>query len=260
MFKVGRLAVVFLAFAGVMSSVAQAELTITVGDHSANSAGEIITVDLSVTNGGGQEIDGMLLNVVLGGDLAGPTFVANSVDLTTGTVFAGGFSGAADDENGVNDREISYSVSTPNSNDIAITTADLATFQIDTTGAGNNRYGIVLESTTSELSAFALNGGAPATTLVYGSISIGDNPIVIWSGDGSDSNLTNYQNWLYQAAPLAGDSLQFAGTTNTTVNMDQTANTAYHSITFDNTAQGFVLDGNAIGIDVHVRSRGDITG
>ncbi|MAX26919.1 MAG: hypothetical protein CMJ19_20690 [Phycisphaeraceae bacterium] len=249
MFKLGRLAVVFLAFAGVMSSVAQAELTITVGDHSANSAGEIITVDLSVTNGGGQEIDGMLLNVVLGGDLAGPTFVANSVDLTTGTVFAGGFSGAADDENGVNDREISYSVSTPNSNDIAITTADLATFQIDTTGAGNNRYGIVLESTTSELSAFALNGGAPATTLVYGSISIGDNPIVIWSGDGSDSNLTNYQNWLYQAAPLAGDSLQFAGTTNTTVNMDQTANTAYHSITFDNTAQGFVLDGNAIGID-----------
>ncbi len=134
----------------------------------------------------------------------------------------------------------------------------LITLTITTDGITSGRFGITMTDitlpNTNVVSTKLFDGTGNQindATINDGQLVIGNNPLVIWSGDdnANNTNFTNDRNWLHMAAPEAGDTIQFSGSTGTTVNMDQTANTAYHSITFDNTAQGFILDGNAIGID-----------
>ncbi|MBL4702839.1 MAG: autotransporter-associated beta strand repeat-containing protein, partial [Phycisphaeraceae bacterium] len=224
-----------------MATTANAALSIDIGNHDIATAGTVLNLNIFAT-GAGESIDGVLFQLKIASELAGPTFTASSADFLTGTVFAGGTQGAnvADAA-----RSIDYSVGTPSLSNITLTGNQLlGKVAIDTTGAGNFRYGMTLEST-----GFVLDGGAVAATLINGSIAIGSNPSVIWSGGNStNGNLLNFDNWLYQAAPLAGDSLHFAGATRPAVNFDQIAGTNYNSITFDAGASVFTLSGNDIGL------------
>ena len=66
-----------------------------------------------------------------------------------------------------------------------------------------------------------------------------------WNGSGADANWTTAGNWT-PGAPNPGDNLIFAGTTQTSPNNDVAATNGYGGITFDATAGGFSLLGNAI--------------
>ncbi len=72
----------------------------------------------------------------------------------------------------------------------------------------------------------------------------------IWSGTSGVSWSTGGAggNWTGLAAPVAADTLTFAGTTNTTTNNDLAANTSFGTISFTNTLNGqsFILGGNSI--------------
>lgn len=63
----------------------------------------------------------------------------------------------------------------------------------------------------------------------------------IWDGGGGDNNWTTAANWDYDIAPIAGDDLQFAGTTRLTPNNDFPGETSFASITFNSGAGAFVI-------------------
>ncbi len=63
----------------------------------------------------------------------------------------------------------------------------------------------------------------------------------VWDGGGGDNNWTTAANWDYEIAPIAGDDLQFAGTTRLTPNNDYPPETAFASITFTSGAGAFVI-------------------
>ena len=67
-----------------------------------------------------------------------------------------------------------------------------------------------------------------------------------WDGLGGNNNWANGTNWVSGTAPVANDSLVFAGTTRLTTNNNTTANRVYAGITFDGLAGAFTLSGNAI--------------
>ena len=67
-----------------------------------------------------------------------------------------------------------------------------------------------------------------------------------WDGGGSDNNWTTAANWVGDLAPLAGDALVFAGSVRLAPNNNYAAATSFASITFDNTADLFVIGGNQI--------------
>jgi hypothetical protein len=67
-----------------------------------------------------------------------------------------------------------------------------------------------------------------------------------WSGGGGNNNWSTVANWTSSAAPTDGDSLIFAGTTRVSNTNDSL--TSVGSITFDSTAGGFTLSGNALTI------------
>ena len=68
----------------------------------------------------------------------------------------------------------------------------------------------------------------------------------VWDGGGADNNWTTAANWDFDLAPVAGDDLQFAGSTRPSPNNDFTAATSFASITFNSGATAFTLGGNAI--------------
>lgn len=70
-------------------------------------------------------------------------------------------------------------------------------------------------------------------------------PTRVWDGGGSDNNWTTAANWDYDLAPVAGDDLQFAGTTRLAPNNDFSA-TSFKSIGFNVGAGDFVVGGNAL--------------
>ncbi len=74
-----------------------------------------------------------------------------------------------------------------------------------------------------------------------------------WDGGGADNNWTTAANWDLDTAPVAGDSLVFAGTVRPTAVNNFAANTNFSGITFSAGAGAFVLSGNAVNI------AGDIT-
>ena len=67
-----------------------------------------------------------------------------------------------------------------------------------------------------------------------------------WDGGGTNNNWTTPANWAGGVAPLAGDDLQFSGTTRTTTQNDFSAGTSFHSIEF--AANNFLLAGNGIAL------------
>jgi autotransporter-associated beta strand protein len=207
------------------------------------------------------------------GDVVGaPSPEITGVNVTSGTIFD--ISGIADPDDqlirfntvaiddsgrGVDGGVLILSQGDPDSNDYVspemVATGNLMTLTLDTTGVTSGRFALVFEGATvvtGDSEFYELDNVNPLTT-IFGTITIqiGDNPLVVWSGadNANNTNFTNDLNWLHLAAPLAGDTIQFSGSTGTLVNMNQAENTVYHSVTFDTTAQGFVLSGNAIGIE-----------
>ena len=72
---------------------------------------------------------------------------------------------------------------------------------------------------------------------------------VTWDGGSTgpgDDNWTTAANWVGDVAPVAGDSLVFAGSVRLTATNDFAADTSFASITFDNTAGAFTLSGNRL--------------
>ena len=66
-----------------------------------------------------------------------------------------------------------------------------------------------------------------------------------WTGGGADDNWTNLLNW-GGTAPVANDSLVFAGTTRLNPNINNfAANTQFNGLTFNAGAGAFTLTGNA---------------
>jgi autotransporter-associated beta strand protein len=73
------------------------------------------------------------------------------------------------------------------------------------------------------------------------------NATRIWNGaSAADGNALTAANWTTGIAPKVGDTLQFAGNTQLTVNNDLTAGTILGGITFTPDAGAFTLNGNAI--------------
>jgi len=68
----------------------------------------------------------------------------------------------------------------------------------------------------------------------------------VWVGGGADNNWTTGANWNLNVAPVAGDDLQFDGTTRLNSNNDLPNGTSIASITFNSGAGAFVLNGNRI--------------
>ena len=69
---------------------------------------------------------------------------------------------------------------------------------------------------------------------------------ITWNGGGVDANWATTANWVGGVAPVAGDDLVFAGTTQLTPNNNITADTSFASITFSAGAGAFNLTGNRI--------------
>src|SRR5215211_743884 len=67
-----------------------------------------------------------------------------------------------------------------------------------------------------------------------------------WDGGGGDGNWTTGANWAGDIAPIAGDLLQFGGTTNLLTNNDFASNTLFGGIDFLAGAGSFTLGGNAM--------------
>jgi autotransporter-associated beta strand protein len=91
---------------------------------------------------------------------------------------------------------------------------------------------------TSGPRAFRLNYGATAVTLTDLSKT--------WDGGGVDDLWTTPENWVGDVAPVAGDSLIFAGTTRLSPTNDFPAGTSFTSMTFAIGAGDFVVGGNAL--------------
>ena len=65
-----------------------------------------------------------------------------------------------------------------------------------------------------------------------------------WDGGGADNHWMTAANWVGDVAPVAGDRLVFAGSTQTSSFNDFAAGTVFQSIAFQN--GGFSLSGNAV--------------
>lgn len=68
-----------------------------------------------------------------------------------------------------------------------------------------------------------------------------------WTGN-TDANWSTPGNWVGGNAPVAGDSLSFGSSSQTTPNNDFTADTAFYGLTFTADAEGlgYTLDGNSV--------------
>ena len=77
-------------------------------------------------------------------------------------------------------------------------------------------------------------------------ILAGTTSAATWDGGGGDGNWTTAANWVGDVAPVAGDLLQFGGTTNLLTNNDFAVGTLFNGIDFLAGAGSFTLGGNGI--------------
>jgi autotransporter-associated beta strand protein/T5SS/PEP-CTERM-associated repeat protein len=93
----------------------------------------------------------------------------------------------------------------------------------------------------------------------YVRLTIGATNLTGWSGlSGTTSNWTDAANWDGDV-PVSGSKLLFSGYTRLTNYNDNTANTVFNGITFDSTADKFMLTGNAIGLSGNVSNNSSRT-
>jgi autotransporter-associated beta strand protein len=73
-----------------------------------------------------------------------------------------------------------------------------------------------------------------------------------WDGGGLVAPWSNATNWVGDVAPVANNSLTFAGTTQLSTSNDYSAGTQFNGITFASGAGAFVLAGNSINLGGNV--------
>jgi autotransporter-associated beta strand protein len=87
-----------------------------------------------------------------------------------------------------------------------------------------------------------------ASGQVVTGVDFGNQPTTrTWDGGGTDNNWTTAANWVGDVAPVAGDRLVFAGSTQTASFNDFADGTVFQSIVFQN--GGFSLSGHAVTLD-----------
>ena len=80
----------------------------------------------------------------------------------------------------------------------------------------------------------------------------------LWTGlNATDAKWSRTDNWSPSGAPVAGDALQFGGTTRLTTDNDIAADTSFASITFNSGAGTFVLGGNRITLGGNITNSDD---
>src|SRR5215217_3426644 len=84
-----------------------------------------------------------------------------------------------------------------------------------------------------------LLAGAMTSALILASTS----DAATWDGGGGDGNWTTAANWASDTAPIAGDLLQFGGTTNLLTNNNFATNTLFGGVDFLAGAGNFTLGG-----------------
>ena len=110
------------------------------------------------------------------------------------------------------------------------------------TSATNGSLSLSL-GTTYYVTVRATDGAGLQSTATLDGVTI--NRTRTWDGGGgADANWTTAANWAYDVAPVAGDTLVFAGATPSTVNNNFTAGTIFDSITFN--TGGFTVSGNSV--------------
>ena len=85
--------------------------------------------------------------------------------------------------------------------------------------------------------------------------------VCTWTGQGTDNKWSDASNWSRNGvavAPVAGDQLVFAGTTQTATQDDYTAGTTFQSIEFQNS--GFSLSGNSVAVSGNITVDSGVAG
>jgi autotransporter-associated beta strand protein len=274
--KCGMVSVMLFLFAGTFVTSVNAQTTpvsIDIGAHQVDlgTAGSTYTFDVFVDSVN-EHVNGFEFQLEIAGQLAGPKFLASNTASfrSTSSPLTVNIANPSPDEDAVNrptigipqsasgDRYIDYAVGVYDGDNVVINGHQfLGTVTLDLSGldatVDKYRYGLTLGSGSGFAVNTDVNQEFPASSdpdfeAIHGSIAFVSNPIVVWSGGGADNSLLNFSNWLYQAAPLAGDALQFEGSTRTSVTFDQNADTSYFGITFNAGADSFTLSGTGIGL------------
>ena len=102
--------------------------------------------------------------------------------------------------------------------------------------------------TDSPISALRLLATVQLRRLVVMALLMLSLPLsaATWDGGGADNNWATAANWVDDVAPVAGDTLVFAGTVRLAPNNNIAADTSFASITFNSGAGLFVIGGNRI--------------
>jgi autotransporter-associated beta strand protein len=79
---------------------------------------------------------------------------------------------------------------------------------------------------------------------LYSALEATEDPV--WDGGGADGLWSSAENWVATQAPAAGSHPTFSGTTNLVTQNDFVAATSFNSLTFSESASGFVINGNSL--------------
>jgi fibronectin-binding autotransporter adhesin len=250
--------------AGMLTKAGSGVLTLS-GSSTATGALAVGSGTLTVT---GATATGSAVNVSNGATLAGTGTVAGTVSLSTGATLAPGVGGLAIGTlttgsatcNAASTFAVDLNGATPTndreSTADAVACAGTLTIASIVNAALAKVYTIVSAGTVSGTFSGLVNGAmftqqGRTFQIVYTATTVTLTDVVrpttrVWDGGGADNNWTTAANWDFDLAPVAGDDLQFAGSTRTSPNNDFTAATSFASITFNSGASAFTLGGNGI--------------
>nr|MBA3936178.1 autotransporter-associated beta strand repeat-containing protein [Planctomycetota bacterium] len=234
----------------------------------ANTYTGTTTVSVGTVLVSGSTVAGSAVTVANGATLGGTGTVAGTVALAAGSTLAPGLGGTAigtlttgsvtcnatsifsldlDGTTPTNDRETTAGTATCAGTLTIASIANAALAKV---------YTIVSAGTVSGTFSGLVNGAkftqqGRTFQIAYTGTAVTLTDVVrpttrVWDGGGADNNWTTAANWDFDLAPVAGDDLQFAGSTRTSPNNDFTAATSFSSITFNSGASAFTVGGNAI--------------
>jgi autotransporter-associated beta strand protein len=190
------------------------------------SATGSFSIALSASNGGGTGSATLNL-LVISGSFGAPTGMSASGGNTTVSLTWNPVAGAS-----------SYTVKRlVSGSTYTVVVSGLASLSYTDTGRTNRTsYTYVVSAVDSSSTESADSSSVVATPM----------PPDIWTGSGSDSYWQTSANW--SSLPAAGDPLFFEGSQQLGNNNNYPANTQFGGITFNSSAGGFWLYGNAINL------------
>ena len=126
--------------------------------------------------------------------------------------------------------------------------------------SGTTQAGTVIVSLAAAVAIDTAGNANTASTSTDNTVTVVSRTRT-WDGSGTDNNWTTAANWSDSVAPIAGDTLVFAGSTRPSPNDDLPGGTVLDSITFAN--GGFTLTGGNVkltpagGVGHHQRRRAE---